>query len=200
MVEEFRKDGSSLNSVFIELSQYPERITEQQLDTIVQYTLKCYRSDEKTLSDARFNMLKNKLPDTFRKLPPSRAVLKEHVKRSAFISGHLWFGSQQSQCHLPAYTGFGWKHPDDDQHLIIPVWTTNIDDKAYDKVQRTCGCHSKDPCSTSRCKCNDTKIKCLPFCRCKGLCYKDTLARKAQQTADSDNSGSDDDNSGSDTN
>ena len=84
MVEENADPSSNLPKVFTELNTSPEYVTEFHLNVIEQFTLKAYRSTAKSLHEACFNVVKNELvPETFRKLPPSKPAL-------SIIAGHLW--------------------------------------------------------------------------------------------------------------
>ena len=108
MVEENADPTSNLPKVFTELStSLVEYVTEFHLNVIEQFTLKAYRSTAKSLHEARFNVIKNELPETFRKLPPSTPALSKHISRSALIAGHLWYGAKSSRYDLPPYTNFG---------------------------------------------------------------------------------------------
>ena len=76
--------------VLNQLSTSPPQVTNNQLQVIIDLTLKAYRSDFNTLAPARLDSISHGLSETFRSVPPTIAVLKEHVKRSTFIAGYLW--------------------------------------------------------------------------------------------------------------
>ena len=111
--------------------------------------------------------------DSFRVLPPSFAALKEHVKRSAFIAGHLLGKADELNPLMPDYTDWGWSM---DSGILKPVWTLKTSDTIYKELQKTCQCGEKNSCMKSNCSCKDTI--CLPYCKCRGQCNKDKKLNK----------------------
>ena len=72
------------------------------------------------------------------------AALREHVKRSAFVSGHLWGRANHLNPVLPNYSHWGWNYKSDGG--LTPIWTTIVNDIAYKALKKTCRCGDKNSC------------------------------------------------------
>ena len=56
------------------------------------------------MTEAQLDAITNCQSGTFRALPPSIGALKEHVKRAAFIDGHLWGRADELSPELPNFS------------------------------------------------------------------------------------------------
>ena len=81
--------------------------------------------------------------ETFRSLPPSLGALREHVKRAAFVAGHLWGRANHLCPELPDYSNWGWEFRIDG--MIMPVWTIITSDDAYKNLKRPVDAEIKIP-------------------------------------------------------
>ena len=120
------------------------------------------------------------LVDSFRQLPPSRSALYYHTLRSAYVSGHLWGQADLFAPELPAFVDWGWEEVldlEDPNALLLPTWSIMFDiSGAYEKLSKTCNCGEKNGCLNRNCSCSGTR--CLPTCKCRGECRKDSTRTK----------------------
>jgi len=161
-------DSDKYRDVFNSLSTAPTEVTDEQMEVLEHYVLSAYRSTADSLNLAWLDCITHLYTEKFRSLPPSKGALLQHVKRCAFIAGHVWGGSDEARPTLPSYSDWGWMVVDSDN--IVPIWTENTSDTAYATLQAKCGCRAKDPCSRRSCKCWGRK--CLSYCKCRGQCRK----------------------------
>ena len=54
-------------------------------------------------------------------IPPTRAALEQHVKRTVYQGGYVWGQSLIANPVLPSPTSWGWIKTSDD--LYVPNWT-----------------------------------------------------------------------------
>ena len=53
------------------------------------------------------------------------------------------------------------------------AWSIMFDiSGAYEKLSKTCNCGEKNGCLNRNCSCSGTR--CLPTCKCRGECRKDS--------------------------
>lgn len=99
-------------------------------------------------------------------IPPTQGALKEHIKRSAFIAGHMWGCASNLTGTNTSPEGWGWTQTAGEWNVVwtkLPmVW------KAIHTLDR-CGCGTG--CETLRCRCLRHGLPCSPACRkCMGDC------------------------------
>lgn len=100
-------------------------------------------------------------------IPPTRDALMQHIKRAAY-QAYVWSQTLVVSPTLPSPSDCGWKLEGSDWH---PVWMTLPEaDKCCPELIR-CGC--KTGCTTRRCKCVRTSLKCTALCSCEGECTRD---------------------------
>ena len=55
-------------------------------------------------------------------IPPTRAALEQHVKRTVYQEGYVWGLSLIANPVLPSPTNWGWMKTSDD--VYVPNWST----------------------------------------------------------------------------
>ena len=100
-----------------------------------------------------------------KQIPPTRAALKQHVKRANYQEGHVWDQSLLATPALPLLTSWAWMKTEDG--LYKPNWTTlPMASKAcYELVS----CKCKKGCMR-RCKCKKAALEYTALCECEGEC------------------------------
>ena len=187
------KEDMTVDTVFYDLSNSPSEVTEYQLKIISQFTLKAYKSPTiDCMTTARLDAVTHQQSETFRSLPPSLGALREHVKRAAFVAGHLWGRANDLNPELPDYSNWGWEFRIDG--VMMPVWTIITSDVAYNNLQKTCRCGDKNSCLKTNCSCKETA--CLPYCKCRAKCSKDNLANQQEIDEDDESDLDDSDTTG----
>ena len=123
-------DDNTVNETFKDLSNSPTELSENQLQLIVSFVLKTYKSPQKKCSNtARLDSMTHHQSETFRVLPPSLGALREHAKRAAFVAGYLWGRAHHINPVLPEYSHWGWNYNSDGG--LTPIWTAIVNDTAY---------------------------------------------------------------------
>lgn len=77
--------------VFLGLSNAPSEICDEWMSTLEQFVVLLYdrTSTASTVNDARKQLFTRK-GRQFHALPPTRAALVQHVKRTTYQAGHIW--------------------------------------------------------------------------------------------------------------
>jgi hypothetical protein len=93
-------------------------------------------------------------------IPPSRAALVEHIKRSVLQAGHTWGQSLCKSPTLPSPSRWGWEK---DGGVWIPYWTSLAPIAASCQELLKCGCRIS--CS-GNCKYLRSGLPCTALCSC----------------------------------
>ena len=148
-----------ISPVFTKLVSTPIEVTDEDMQVIEESVVLMYdrSSSYKEVNEARLAARKQRSNDC---IPPTRAALKEHCKRSAFQAGHLWGQSLLCSPVLPSPIHWGWHQKD---RTWLPHWT---DLPAVAKsCQELIRCQCKTECS-GRCKCFKSGLISTPLCGC----------------------------------
>ena len=147
------EEREALTNVFIVLSERPERIKDEQVDIIERYIgFVYYGRAIHSIDSERLLDFEHSTHCNLKLIPPSRAGLKEHVKRAAYYAG--WVNYQCiGNVSLPPPTDWGW----------------SMENGLYkaDLLTSTCGCTTE---KCLKCKCATSSLPCLAFCNCKRKC------------------------------
>ena len=156
-------ENTFVSQTFISLSWTPNDITEMDYLKIEKLVCTAYDPQKRFLTDdvnrLRYLLFSMSTDNNLRKLPPSRAALKQHILRSAYAAGWIWGGCLNNRISIPHPTEWGWKSDDDNK--IVPNWCPVIE-VDLNELLYTCCC--KKECI--RCKCATRGELCLPFCKC----------------------------------
>ena len=136
------------------------------LNTLECFVAKMYLPSSETLSldDVRFSLFSNSVNENFRKLPPSKDGLLQHVLRSAFQAGWVW-GNTFHQKEIPCKVEWHWNFHAKKQQLCV-TWCTSSSANLLARITSTCKCRSTNPKWQSY-KFGKQNMACLTFCACK---------------------------------
>ena len=189
-------DYKDADQVFRELSSGPEEMTEEQFKAVETFVLAAYQTKGGTVCDlrtARIEGIVSPLVASFRQLPPTESALYHATLRAVYVSGHLWGRADEFAPELPPFEDWGWEPLSDAQledpnAVLRPIWTAHfdVDGTAYSKLSKVCNCGEKNSCLNKNCSCSHTV--CLPTCKCRGGCKKDTtvIVDQADESDDPD--------------
>jgi hypothetical protein len=95
--------------VFLAMSNAPSEICDEWMTALERYTVLLYdrTSTASTVNEARKQLFTRK-GRQFDALPPTRAALVEHGKRTVYQAGHVWGQSLAPNPSLPSPQGWGW--------------------------------------------------------------------------------------------
>ena len=100
---------------------------------------------------------------TFEYLPPTKAALEEHIKRTTHQAGYVWCQSIIAKQVLPSPSIWGWVKSETGW---VPFWTAPLEPPKPRMI--SCGCTTS---CTGRCSCYKKGIVCTALCKCSGHCY-----------------------------
>ncbi|KAK7113984.1 hypothetical protein V1264_000124 [Littorina saxatilis] len=96
-------------------------------------------------------------------IPPSKEALIQHCKRAVYQGAHIWSQASNPTPPLPDPSDWEWQFVKGNWH---PLWTTLP--QASETCQELLKCGCKTGCSSKRCKCFKTGLKCTALCICNG--------------------------------
>ena len=103
------------------------------------------------------------------KIPPTKAALKQHVKRGIYQGSIIWGQTTEKDPKLPSPQDWGWKLH---QGTWCPHWSDWTDLQEASTACReflSCGCQKK--CRVTTCTCLKAGLMCTGNCKvCKGQC------------------------------
>ena len=147
----------------LSLTSLPEVISDACMAVIERFVVLLYdrTSNLTEVNEARQELFskKSRTPD---KIPPTKAALQQHTKRSVYQGGFVWAQALLKQPVLPSPSEWGWQYND---NFRTPVWTTLPQMK--DTCCKLIHCRSKTRC-TGRCKCVKASLACTGLCNCCG--------------------------------
>ena len=91
-----------LTNALLELSSAPHDILQEQMATIERFIILLYdrTSTSSDIDQARRKLIAKRL--NVQSIPPTKAALKEHVKRAVYQGGHVWGQMLVSTPELPS--------------------------------------------------------------------------------------------------
>ena len=102
---------------------------------------------------------------TFEYLPPTKAALEEHIKRTTLQAGYVWGQSIIATQVLPSPSLWGWVQS---ETRWVPFWTALPRAANTKNVLISCGCNTS---CTGRCSFYEKDIVCTARCRYSGHYY-----------------------------
>ena len=159
------KNKDELTLVFKELGNQPEVVSTDQMEKVIGFIYLLYGVAEDSLGAHRVKAFLKSTDDDLRKLPPSRAALEQHVKRSCYQAGYLWQESE-SDLILPNPTEWGWRF-DEASNGFVPRWSSSKSSVDLEKFITTCSCKTA---KCKRCKCAAGNMACIRMCGCDRKC------------------------------
>ena len=118
-------ENAFMSQTFIKLSWTPNDITEMDYLKIEKLVCTAYDPQKRFLTDdvnrLRYLLISMSTDNNLRKLPPSRAALKQHILRSAYAAGWIWGGCLNNCISIPPPMEWGWKSDDEIRLFQIGV-------------------------------------------------------------------------------
>jgi hypothetical protein len=151
--------------VFLAMSNTHSEIYDEWMTALERYTVLLYdrTSTASTVNEARKQLFTHK-GRQFDALPPTRAALAEHVKRTVYQADHVWGQSLAPNPSLPSPQDWGW---DADGGEWRPFWTTLPE--ITKSCQQLVKCACKGACR-GRCRCRKVSLSCTALCKCPDDC------------------------------
>ena len=97
-------------------------------------------------------------------IPPTKAVLYQHVKRTVFVSVFIWHGALARELRLSPLADYGWEW-NTHAEAWVPYWTHLEDVRIACSLLLSCSCNKA---CKGRCKCYRGGLRCTPLCKCQG--------------------------------
>ncbi len=118
-----------------------------------------------TVNDARHYLFSNG-SRSLDNIPPTKAALFEHVKRSLLQASFIWKQSNRSVQEVPVFDRWGWERDDRSKHWT-PFWTTLANASKACAILLHCGCAKM---CKGNCKCCRAGVRYTALCKCEGGC------------------------------
>ena len=141
-------------------------ISETSMSLLERFVVLMYdrTSDCTEVNEARKYLFSRK-SRTLENIPPTKAALREHIKRTIF-QVHIWNQSLVLDPTVPDPSGWGWtKDPTGWQ----PFWTTLPE--AAKSCHELIRCNCRTGCN-KRCSCVKAALSCTAMCYCSGDCVR----------------------------
>lgn len=156
-----------VTETFLALSQPAPSVSEENMRHLERFVILLYdrSSDSTEVNQARKSLFaKGRQIDH---IPPTKAALLEHAKRSTYQAGYVWGRSLEPMQNLPSPNDWGWTR--DANNQWTPFWT------ALPEAAKSCKelvkCNCKKACRVP-CKCVKSSLQCTELCKCGGTCYR----------------------------
>jgi uncharacterized protein YbdZ (MbtH family) len=142
-------------------------LPENVVTILEQYVCCLYGQDKaKSINHARYTMFKlGKC--TEESLPPNFGSLHQHILRVNFES-YICKHATTPILASPSPVGYGWKLEEDQLEI---VWGTQ--EPAAESILEYVNCKCNKGCTTKRCSCYKSGLKCTELCQCNSCenCY-----------------------------
>ena len=124
-------------TVFMELSEKPDAVTEEQISTIERFIgFVYYEQCINSVDSERMGYFKYSLYGNLWLIPPSRSGLKEHIRHAAYYAVWANFPCVENVC-LPSPSDWGWRFSNG---LFTPLWHSSQGTINADFLTATSGC------------------------------------------------------------
>lgn len=159
------KSYPEITSVFRKLSDCPPAMNDTDISSIEKFTVHLYDKNCTTESINTFRKdLFSRKGRAVDRIPPTRHALIQHVKRSAFIAGHIGGSSLTTSGTTEVPTDWGWVRA---EGRLTPFWTDLPEISKACKELIKCGC--RKGCKTT-CMCKKASLPCTELCYCGSTC------------------------------
>ncbi|MES9879344.1 MAG: hypothetical protein ABW185_00490 [Sedimenticola sp.] len=163
----------NVTETMITLIENPKELTYDslQMQCIEQLTVLMYskNSSSVTVNEARRLMFTHSLR-SLESIPPTKAALYQHVKRTILVSAFVWHRALEKQLCLPDPAQYGWEW-NGRTKTWVPYWTDLGDASAACALMLHCSCVKA---CKGNCKCFKAGLRCTPLCKCQGGCCNNT--------------------------
>lgn len=153
-----------ITETFCRLCTYPFSLTAVDMVALERFVVLLYdkTSNCVDVNNARKHLF-TKTGRQIDHIPPSKEALIQHCKRAVYQGAHIWSQASNPTPPLPDPSDWGWQFVKGNWH---PLWTTLP--QASETCQELLKCGCKTGCSSKRCKCFKTGLKCTALCICNG--------------------------------
>ena len=158
-----------VTETMINLIENPHELAEDSLHmqhieelTVMMYTKNC---SSVTVNEARRLMFTHGLR-SLENIPPTKAALYQHVKRTIFVSAFIWHRALDKRFCLPDPAEYGWEW-NERLKTWVPHWTDLGDSSTACALMLHCTCAKA---CKGNCKCFKAGLRCTPLCKCEGGC------------------------------
>ena len=151
-----------VTQAFCDLSAPLNSISNDVYQLLERYVVILYdrTSSSISLDESRKELFTKRNRRKIESLPPTTAAFKQHVKRAAYQSGHVWGQALVPEMQLPCPSAWGWSRT---THGWEPYWTSLPAATKGCRELKKCSC--KSSCS-NRCSCAKALLVCTPMCNC----------------------------------
>ena len=163
------KDKDNITSVFNELCNEPNCVTENHVNVLEKFLLSVYFPRQmpfEGLDYERMKAIQANRNSNLRSIPISRNDLKEHKKRSCLQSGWSWKKGKKNIA-LQNVLDWEWRKNGD---RLVPKWQPNENNFDAEIIMKTCSCSN----ACKNCRCRKNNVKCVIFCKCQGKCLNNS--------------------------
>ena len=170
------------------VEENPTENTFASLEHFVSY-LFAPKAEVKEVGKARW-LLFRQFQAEGKKLPPTKAALKQHTNRANF-QAMIWNTAHMPFLYMPSPVGHGWI---DEKGTMVPLTTLQnpAPDAVLELVQYSC---AKSKCSAN-CSCRRNNLVCTEMCKCGAdddQCENTRVSHLVDSYSDDDQSDSDED-------
>ena len=162
-------DNPEITGTMVAITTRPHEFSESSvhMQNIEAFTVKlyCKNTECKSVNAARRHMFTHSLQSLDR-IPPTKAALYQHVKRSLLVSAYIWHCSLNRELNLPDPKLNGWEW-NDRLKIWVPYWTCLGDASTACALMLHCGCTKS---CKGNCKCFKSAMRRTPLCKCEGGC------------------------------
>ena len=157
-----------VTETMLSLIESPQELTEDSvhMQSIEQFTVRMYSKNcsSVTVNAARRLMFTHNLR-SLESIPPTKAALYQHVKRTILVSSFIWHRALEKQLCQPDPAQYGWEW-NGRLKTWVPYWTDLGDASAACALLLHCTCTK----ACKGCKCCKAGLRCTPLCKCQGGC------------------------------
>ncbi|XP_031551363.1 uncharacterized protein LOC116288684 [Actinia tenebrosa] len=154
-----------VSNAFVTLSSHTPVVDSKLMEYVERFVVFMYdrASPHSTVDGARKQLFVQN-GRQFDNIPPTRAALVEHVKRTAYQAGYVWGQTLISCLSLRSPQDWSWLL---DSKQWIPLWTTLPE--VMQSCQELISCRCVKGCR-GRCSCSRNDLRCSDLCRCPAAC------------------------------
>lgn len=157
---------------------------------IEKFVCKLYGVDTEKINEARYIIYCSPSRVTQQSLPPTKDELYLHIARANYQAA-IWRRALANEIQAPPPETCGWKIEGDE---LSVVWMTQC--PAPPEVLKNIFCKCKTGCSSNRCNCKKSQLKCTDVCQCRDCSNKTVSESNEEGEGESDNYSDDSESEG----
>ena len=153
------KTYEDVTSTFLVLSKVPSQISDDGFAVLERFTISLYDCTSTLVNiDQAWQEMFARKGGARDAIPPTRAALLQHIKRTVYQGGHCWGNACKVKIALPSPEIWGWTDPPNWK----PLWTTQPEANKSARELIRCGC--KLGCKGGS-SCKKAALKCTGLCQ-----------------------------------